>query len=82
MCKNIKPNLSGNGYNFVIENLPIDSSLRVLEYRPRVKKLYRINSTDLKTLSIELLDEQGDLVKFISDVPTIVKLHVKEMSKI
>ena len=52
---------------------------RILEYRPRLKKLYKISTNELKCAIIEIRDENNKLVKFSTGFPTIVKLKVSEM---
>ena len=81
VCKNIIPNLSGGGHNYVIESLPIDHSKRVTNFSPRSNKKYKINTTSLSNVSITLTDENNLPINFISGVPTIIKLKMVEMSR-
>ena len=57
VCKNIIPNLSGGGHNYIIESLPLDYSKRVTNFNPRSIKKYKINSVGLNNVSIILTDE-------------------------
>lgn len=80
ICKNIEPNLSGDGHNCVIEMIPINLQRKVLDYRPKIKKIYKVRTNELKSIQVELRDEKNKLVKFKPGVPNIVKLEISEMS--
>ena len=41
VCRNICPNLTGEGHDFVIETVPLNFEKKILEYRPRLKKYIR-----------------------------------------
>ena len=81
VCKNIIPNLSGGGHNYIIESLPLDYSKRVTNFNPRSIKKYKINSVGLNNVSIILTDEYNLPINFISGVPTIIKFQLIEMSR-
>ena len=81
VCKNIIPNLSGGGHNYIIESLSIDYNKRVTNFIPRSTKQYKINTTVLNNVSITLMDEYNLPINFISGVPTIIKLKLFEMSR-
>ena len=81
VCKNIIPNLSGGGNNYILESLSIDYSKRVTNFNPRSTKQYKINTTVLNNVSITLTDEYNCPINFISGVPTIIKLKLFEMSR-
>ena len=76
VCKNIIPNLSGGGHNYIIESLSIDYNKRVTNFIPRSTKQYKINTTVLNNVSITLMDEYNLPINFISGVPTIIKLKI------
>ena len=79
VCKNITPNINSAGHDFIIETIPMNLKTRILEYRPRLKKLYKISTNELKCAMIEIRDESNKLVKFSTGFPTIVKLRVSEI---
>lgn len=79
VCRNICPNLTGEGHDFVIETVPWDFKKKILEYRPRLKKVYKINTHEIKSVELELTDENNNLIKFSTGIPTIVKLQISEM---
>ena len=81
VCKNIIPNLSGSGHNYIIESLPLDYSKRVTNFSPRSIKKYKINTTKINNVSITLTDEDNLPLNFISGVPTIIKLKLVEMNR-
>ena len=80
ICKNIEPNLSSNGHNFIIETIPMTLKSKILDYQPKIKKYFRINTNELKSIQVELLDENDELIKFKVGFPTIVKLKISNMS--
>ena len=79
VCRNISPNLTGEGHDFVIETVPLNFEKKILEYRPRLKKVYKINTHEIKSVELELTDENNNLIKFSTGIPTIVKLQISEM---
>ena len=62
ICKNIEPNLSSNGHNFIIETIPMTLKSKILDYQPKIKKYFRINTNELKSIQVELLDENDKLI--------------------
>ena len=54
---------------------------RILEYRPRLQKLYKICTNELKFPILEIRDENNKLVKFSTGFPTIVKVRISEMPR-
>ena len=80
ICKNIEPNLTSEGHNSVIEMVPLTSMKNILDYQPKIRKYYRINTNELKSIQVELHDENDELVKFDVGFPTILKFKIAEMS--
>ena len=62
ICNNIEPNLSSNGHNFIIETIPMTLKSKILDYQPKIKKYFRINTNELKSIQVELLDENDKLI--------------------
>ena len=81
VCKNINPNINSAGNDFIIESIPMKLKTRILEYRPRLQKLYKICTNELKFPILEIRDENNKLVKFSTGFPTIVKLRISEMPR-
>ena len=77
--KNINPNINSAGNDLIIESIPMKLKTRILEYRPRLQKLYKICTNELKCPILEIRDENNKLVKFSTGFPTIVKLRISEM---
>ena len=80
-CDNIIPNISGGGYNNVIDSFCVDYSKRVTDFNPRNIKAFKINSKNLSGISISLTDEENTPLGFVIGVPTIVKLKIVEMNQ-
>ena len=80
VCKNIAQNMTGSGYDFVLENIPLRTRAKILHFCPNIKKLYKISTDELKSITFELRDEYNELIKFQAGVPTICKLRIVEMS--
>ena len=49
---------------------------KILEYRPRLKKLYKLSTNDLKSVELEIRDEKGKLVKFLTGVINVMSIKL------
>ena len=64
VCKNVNPNINSAGNDFIIESIPMKLKTRILEYRPRLQKQYKICTNELKFPILEIRDENNKLVNF------------------
>ena len=77
----MKPNLSGSGYHHTLAYVPYKESSDVGMYHEVVRKEYfALDATNLSTLSVDLRDENGELLNLLPGQPTFIKLKFTKMN--
>ena len=78
-CDNLDQYLCGGGFRNILALIPFDHSKRALTFTPAVRQQFKTNTDFLSTISMQLIDEKDNPIKFLPGSPTIVKIRVNEM---
>ena len=78
-CDNLEQYLCGGGFRNILSDILFDQSKRTLIFIPYIRQQFKTNTDFLSSISMQLIDEKDNPIKFIPGSPTIVKIRVNEM---
>ena len=79
LSSNIEPYLSGGRFQNVLAAIPVTETNNTTMFTPSIPKFFKVNSSTLTTISVEMVDQDDIPIHFAAGPPNILKMNLKEI---